>query len=100
MTGRSSRVARWIAGLVGAVLIALVLMRALHTTTVGIRIVDSIPEGFWRAYHRLSGLSQVGDVERVQDADGLVLALACLVVSGGVVAAFAAFLGRRARRRV
>jgi hypothetical protein len=96
---RTRGAAHLIAAIVASILIALVLMRTVYTTRFGIGMVDAVPEKFWRFYHRLFGLGQVGDVERVQNADGLVVGVACLLVSSGLVVGFAALLRRRARRR-
>jgi hypothetical protein len=96
---RTRRAAPWIAAVMASIVIALVLMRTVYTTRFGIEVVDAVPEEFWRFYHRLFGLGQVGDVERVQNADGLVVGVVCLLVSSGLVVGFSALVRRRGRRR-
>lgn len=61
-------------------------------------MIDLIPEVFWTRYHRLFGLADTGDVERLQTADSLIVWAVCLAVAAALVAAVAAFLRRRAGR--
>lgn len=74
----SLRVARWLIELAATGALAIIMLRLLYTTPLGISLVDRIPEAFWTRYHALIGLENEGGVETLQDADALVLLLGCL----------------------
>jgi hypothetical protein len=86
---------RFAIGALASSLLAVLMIRMLYTVPAGIQIVDMIPDGFWTRYHRLFGLADVGNVERVQDADALVLWLFCLVPATVLVIVVAALVRRR-----
>jgi hypothetical protein len=95
-----SRLAKWSLTALAAVALALLMVRLLYTTGVGIRVVDVIPDAFWRWYHHVVGLNDVGDVEKVQNADGLIIGLGCLGLSIALVSAVRAALRRPGRTQV
>lgn len=91
-----SRVARWATGVVAAFVLALVMVPLLYTTSLGIRVVDRVPEALWSFYHRLLGLNRGGNSETLQNDDAWLLSFACLVIASGLVVAFAALVRHRA----
>jgi hypothetical protein len=81
----SLRVARWFIEFAATGALAIIMLRLLYTTPVGISLVDCIPETFWTRYHALVGLDNEGGVETLQDADTLVLLLGCLPFAAALV---------------
>jgi hypothetical protein len=89
-----ARPGRFLVGATAAGALALVLVRLLHTTAVGVRMLDAVPDEWWTRYHGLFGLAQEGNVERLQHADALAIGALCLVPAAGAVAVAAALLKR------
>jgi hypothetical protein len=80
------RALRWTFRIVATIALSLLLLRWLHTTRVGIAVVDLVPDGFWDAYHRAFGFGQDGQVETLQDVDALVILVGTTVFAAMCVA--------------
>jgi hypothetical protein len=96
-TSRLPRSVKWLAEGVIALILALVMVHLCYTTTAGIALVDAVPDSFWTRYHHAIGTQRSGEVEGAQDADAIIVFLACLVPAGALVAA-ADMLIRRLRQ--
>ncbi|MDB4989973.1 MAG: hypothetical protein JWN04_5151 [Myxococcaceae bacterium] len=79
---------------VASVILALVAVRLLHATRLGLAILDAIPSSFWRSYHQAIGLDTAAGVESISDADLIPLLVGCLLV----VSVFVALVTRALRR--
>jgi hypothetical protein len=95
MTAGVTGLVRFAVAALVALVLAVVMVRLLHTTDTGIRIVDIVPDGWWSRYHKLFGFDRGGNVERMQDADALAIGIVCLTVTGAMVAGVMALLRRR-----
>jgi hypothetical protein len=79
--------------------VALITTRVLYTTRLGAQLIDAIPESFWRQYHRAVGLDRIGEVEKVEDADGMLVFLVAASISLALIAVARVAWQRRAGRR-
>jgi hypothetical protein len=94
----STALQRLVRSVAAAGALAVVMVRVLNATSAGIRIIDAVPDGWWERYHRLLGLATTGNVERLQDADALAVAIVCLAPAGALVATAMTLTRRRSRR--
>lgn len=69
---------RWTLELAAVFALTLILIRVVYTTELGATVVGLAPEGFWTRAEQLLGLADRGGAESQQDADALIIALACL----------------------
>jgi hypothetical protein len=88
----------WMAAIAASLAVALIATRVLYTTRLGAQLIDAIPESFWRQYHRAVGLEMIGDVEKVEDADGILVFLVTASISLALIAVARVAWKRRAER--
>lgn len=81
-----------------ALVLATVMVKLLYGTALGHSILDRVPDEAWNTAHRMLGAGPFIGVEDRQNADALVVFVACILLCSTCVIAIAFATSRRRGR--